>query len=409
MTKLTKLAAMLIISSPMLTKAQGFQVNLQGQVQQGMGGAGTALMQDGAALFFNPGGASFLSGNTVNLGVSPTIPHGVFVDKNTFEKTETTSKMGTPFAAYGAFELKDSSKLKLGLAIYTPFGSTVDWPAEWEGRFALTHLELKAIFFQPTVSYKINDKWGIGAGFVYAKGNVNLQKDLPIVDNTGAYGKAELSGKASGIGGNFGLYYKPCTKFAVGLTLRTQVDMQVKSGDAKFTVPASLADKFPSGKFKAELPLPQVITVGFAYMPTDKLSFALDINHVGWEAYSALAFDYENNSASLTDTYSKRNYKNIFAFRFGTQYKVTEALAVRLGGAYGMSPVQKGYVTPETPDNNRFNYTAGLGYNINKKFGVDASFTFTTFKREDKNIETGLDGTYKTAVAIPGLSLHYNF
>ena len=34
--------------------AQGFQVNLQGQKQQGMGGAGTALMQDGAALFYNP-------------------------------------------------------------------------------------------------------------------------------------------------------------------------------------------------------------------------------------------------------------------------------------------------------------------------------------------------------------------
>lgn len=409
MNKLTKLAALLIVSSPLLIKAQGFQVNLQGQVQQGMGGAGTALMQDGAALFFNPGGASFLSGNSVNAGVSPTIPKGMFLDKNTNEKSYTTSPVSYPFAAYGVFELKDSSKLKLGLAIYTPFGSTVDWEKGWAGRFALTHLQLKAIFFQPTVSYKITKNIGIGAGFVYANGAVNLQKDIPVIDNNGNYGHAELNGKANGYGYNIGVYYEPTSKLSLGLTYRSQVNMKVKSGDATFTVPASLESNFPNGKFSATLPLPQVLTLGVGYKATDKLSFALDINYVGWKAYDTLAFDYVNNTTSLVDTKSARHYKNTFAFRLGGQYKVTKNIAARLGIAYGMSPVQNGYVTPETPDANRINYTAGIGYNINKRFGVDASFLFTTLKREDTNLETNLSGTYKTNVAIPGLSVHYNF
>jgi long-chain fatty acid transport protein len=389
--------------------AQGYQVNLQGQVQQGMGGAGTGYITDGAALFFNPGGASFLKGNTVNAGISPTISKGMFLEKNTNLKAETESPVSLPFAIYGAFQLKDTSKLKLGLAIYTPFGSTVDWQDDWMGRFALTHLQLRSIFMQPTVSYKITDKLGIGAGFVYASGKVNLQKDIPVVDANGNYGHAELSGSATGYGFNAGIYYKPVEKFSIGLTYRSQVNMKVEDGDAKFTVPASLSSNFPNGKFKSTLPLPQVATLGFGFMPNSKLAIALDINFVGWSAYDTLAFDYEVNTSSLADTRSARKYENIFAFRLGGEYKITEKLAARLGLAYGMTPVQDGYVTPETPDANRVNYTAGIGYTITKNFGVNASFLFTTLKRESTNLETNLSGTYKTNVCVPGLSLFYNF
>ena len=39
--------------------SQGYQVNFQGQKQQGMGLAGTAILMDGASLFFNPGSVAF--------------------------------------------------------------------------------------------------------------------------------------------------------------------------------------------------------------------------------------------------------------------------------------------------------------------------------------------------------------
>jgi long-chain fatty acid transport protein len=409
MKSLQKLSAILMFAAPVAVNAQGYQVNLQGQAQQGMGGAGTAYMQDATSLFFNPGGASFVKGNSVDVGVSPTIPNGQFLDKSTGQTSRTKSPVSYPFAAYGLFGLKDSSNLKLGLAIYTPFGSTVEWEDGWAGRFALTRLQLQAIFFQPTVSYKITDKLGIGAGFIYANGKVNLQKDIPVVDANGKYGHAELDGKANGYGFNVGVYFKPVDKLSIGLTFRSQVNMKIDAGDAKFTVPASLAANFPNGKFSAELPLPQVLTLGLAYSVNSKIDLALDINYVGWKAYDTLAFNYETNTSSLTDTKSARKYENTFAIRFGGQYKVTEGIAVRIGAAYGISPVQSGYLTPETPDANRVNYTLGLGYAITKKFVVNASFLYTSFKREDTNLETGLSGTYQTKVVVPGLSLSYKF
>lgn len=409
MINLQKLVASLTLFIPMAINAQGYQVNLQGQVQQGMGGAGTAYMNDGAALFFNPGGASFIKGNSINLGVSSTIPNGQFLDKNTGKTARTKSPSSYPFAAYALFGAKDTSHLKFGLAVYTPFGSTVEWEDAWMGRFALTRLKLQSVFFQPTVSYKITHNLGIGAGFVYAAGSVNLQKDIPVVDANGNYGHAELDGKAKGYGFNIGIYYKPMDKLSIGLTYRSKVTMQIKEGDAKFTVPASLATNFPNGKFTSELPLPSVLTLGLAYSINSKIDLALDVNYVGWKAYDTLAFDYENNTTSLLDTRSARRYENTIAFRLGGQYKITEGFAVRLGIAYGQTPVQSGYLTPETPDANRINYTLGFGYTYKNKLGVNASVLFTSFKREDTNLETGLSGTYQTNVVAPGISLFYKF
>ena len=388
--------------------SQGFQVNLQGQKQQGMGSAGTAFMQDASAVFFNPGGVSFIS-NSFILGATPTIAKGAFLEANSNQISKTNSPVSYPFAAYGVFGLKDTAHLKIGFGIYTPFGSTVQWENGWTGRFALTRLQLRAIFFQPTVSYKINDKLGIGAGFVYASGKVNLQKDIPIIDNNGNYASAELNGAAKGYGFNAGIYYKPIKKLSIGVTYRSQINMKVTNGQTTFNVPSSVAANFPNGKFTSKLPLPSVTTLGFAVEASKKLNFALDINYVGWKVYDTLAFDYENNTPSLADTKSARKYKNTIAIRTGAQYKLTTKIAARLGFAYGITPVQNGYVTPETPDANRINYTAGLGYELGKHFKLDASFLFTHLKRTDTNLETNLSGTYKTNVIAIGFSVGYTF
>lgn len=389
--------------------SQGFQVNFQGQKQQGMGGAGTALPLDGASLFFNPGSTCFLKENAVNIAMTPTIANILFTDASTDQSARTNSPIGTPFSAYAVYRKSYESKFFFGLAVYTPFGSTVQWEDGWMGRFALTRLELKAIYIQPTISYKISKKIGFGAGFVLSTGNVNLQKNIPVQSTDGVEGHAELSGKAYGFGFNTGIFVQATEKIGFGLTYRSQVNMAVSNGTATFTVPASLASNFPSGSFSSSLPLPQVLTFGVSYKFTDRLFFALDVNYVGWKAYDTLAFDYETNTTSLIDTKSARNYENIFAFRGGASYRITRKLDARLGLAYGISPVQNGYVTPETPDANRINYTAGISYKIGKHFEIDASIFFTHLERTDTNLETNLSGTFKTNVVAPGLAIIYKF
>lgn len=409
MRKLQHFLGVIALVFPFLALAQGYQVNLQGQVQQGMASAGTALIQDGAALFYNPGGMSFLEKNSVSIGATATIANGIFTDKNINSTYKTTSPTTFPFTGYAVYGVGKEKRIKLGLGAYTPFGSVIQWEDGWSGRFVLTKLQLQSIFIQPTISYKINEQFGFGAGFVYSTGKVDLQRDLPVTDANGNFGTAHLSGKASGFGFNAGLYFKATDKLSFGLSYRSQVNMKVKNGDATFSVPPSLASSFPNTTFNASLPLPSVTTFGVAFKPTEKLSLALDINYVGWNVYDTLGFDYANNTAALSDTKSARQYKNSMTFRFGGQYMLMDALALRLGIAYAVSPIQDGYVTPETPDASRMVYTAGIGYTFKDKFGFNASFLFEYLKRTDTNKESNLSGTYKTIVCAPGLSIFFNF
>ncbi len=395
--------------APALSWSQGYQVNLQGQAQQGMASAGTGLIQDAASVFYNPGGMSFLDKSEIIGGMSPTFSNGIFTEANTDEFARTTSPVGTPFAAYGVYKFSDTSKLSLGLGIYTPFGSTVEWEEGWVGRFAVTRLQLMSIFIQPTISYKLADAIGVGAGFIYSYGKVNLQKDLPLQFQNGDYGSVELAGTGSGFGFNVGIYFEPTKWFSAGLTYRSQVNMNLKKGTATFNIPNSLEDKFPSGSFTSSLPLPSVMTLGLAFKPTDQLAIALDINHVGWVAYDTLAFDYEQNTESLEDTKSPRNYENTFAFRLGAQYDFTDKIIARAGLSYGISPVSDGYVTPETPDANRVSYTVGMGYGISDRLKIDASLLYTQVSRTDRNLETNLEGTFKVMAFAPGLSISYIF
>lgn len=389
--------------------SQGFQVNFQGQKQQGMGLAGTALSEDASALFYNPGGVAFVRKSEINAGFSPIFANTLFVDSASGDGYRTKSPMGTPFSAYALFGFKKLESLKVGLAVYTPFGSTIQYEDAWIGRFALTKLSLKSIYFQPTVSYKINEHFGVGAGFVISTGEVDLQKDIPVQDADGTFGHAELSGKALGFGYNVGVNAKIDNHFSLGLTYRSKVSMKVKEGDATFTVPESLSANFPSGAFTSSLPLPSVLTLGASYDSEKRWQAVLDINYVGWKAYDTLAFDYESNTTSLTDTKSARKYKSILAFRGGVNFKATEMIAVRLGGGYGFSPVQSGYVTPESPDGNRIYGTAGLGFKFNEHFNLDLSFYYTHIKRTDRNLESNLSGTFTTIAISPGIGLSYKW
>lgn len=403
-----KTVAIIALSIPVLVHAQGFQVSLQGQRQQAMAGAGTGLITDGAALFYNPGGVSFLKQNSVSLGVTPVISHAQYVDNASSVSSETKSPVSYPFTAYGVFGKKDS-KLKYGIAAYTPFGSTIQWQDGWTGRFVTTRLSLISVYLQPTVSYRISDKLGIGAGFVYGIGKVDLRRDIPITDANGNYSSARLSGNGHGFGFNAGVHFQASRQFSLGFTYHSDVNMKLEKGKAEFNVPASLASSFPNGPFSAELPLPSIMTLGIGYHPTEKLSFAIDASLIGWNKFDTLAFDYANNTSQLQDTKSARNYENAEAFRLGAAYKVSKGFEARAGIKYLITPVQDGYVTPDVPDASHLNYSIGFGYTLSSKLTLDASFTYEDIERKDANIESGMSGTYKTKIYMPGISLNYKF
>lgn len=398
----------LLTALPLWGFSQSFQVNLQGQKQIAMAGAGTGLAIDEASVFFNPGAVSFLEHNGIQGGVSALYLKTAFRETGSNITEYNKDKIAPPFQVYAVWGAPQSN-LKFGLGVYTPFGGAMHWDEDWSGKYAVTSLDLQAIYIQPTASYKITDNIGIGAGLVYALGKVDLRRAIPITLNNGQASTAQLKGSTGDLGWNAGIYIKDLFGgLSVGITHRSQVTAKVTDGDAIFVVPEVLASGFPT-RFTAELPLPATTTIGFGYNVSPSTTLALDVNWVAWNKYKQLAFDYDNNDR-IEDTHSPRNYKDAGAIRLGVQHQYNEQFTVRAGAGYAITPVKDGYVTPEVPDANRVILSAGFGYQPTEKFSVDFSFLYENVKsRTQTNIETGLAGDFKTAVYIPGISVSYKF
>jgi len=386
----------------------GFKIALQGQKQTGMGSIGIGFAQDAATIYFNPAGMSFIS-DQVNVGFTALIPNTSFLERGTNTVYNSEKQVFTPFSFYGSYHL--TKKLAVGLGVYTPFGSGVKYPTDWSGRYVLQQISLQSIFFQPSVSYQVGDILSFGAGFIYAIGNVLLEKDLPLSSGQDhVIANAQLKGKGSGIGMNASAYLKPSDRLSLGVTYHSRVNMNVKDGDATFTnIPSALATSFPAtNKFSTELALPSEIGVGFSYKITKELTVAVDFNHTFWRSFDSLGFDYDVNSASLTDAKSPRLYENASCVRFGAQYSAGKYVDIRAGVFFDQTPVKDGYVAPELPDNNKVGLSVGGTFKIVPRLHVDLSLLYENVGyRTQRNIETGLDGSFQTMVLAPGIGINY--
>jgi long-chain fatty acid transport protein len=396
-----------LLGLPFLGYSQSFQVNLQGQKQIAMGGAGTGAALDEASVFFNPGAVSFLKQNGVQAGVSPIFLKTSFRETGSNITEHNKDKLATPIMGYAVFG-NPAGRLRFGLGIYTPFGGAMHWDENWTGKYTVTSLDLRAIFVQPTLSYKITDQIGIGAGLVYSSGHVDLRRAVPLTLNNGQSGMAKLEGSTHDFGWNAGIYVQTLSGISIGVTHRSSVNATVKNGDATFDIPQALISTFPT-KFNATLPLPATSSIGFGFYPSEKTTILFDANWVHWNKYKDLSFDYDNNSR-IPDSDSPRNYHDAAALRLGIQNQTTAKLVLRAGVGYAFTPVGKGYVTPEVPDADRILLSAGLGYKASERFNIDFSFLYENVKsRTERNIETNLDGSFKTLVYIPGIALTYKW
>lgn len=397
--------------------AGGYQVNLQGQKQIGMGHVGTGLVLDQSSIFFNPGALARLRQNGIQLGINALTSKIAYREPFPgISEARTDNPLGTPFQLYASYGPAESP-WRFGIGVYTPYGSTVNWGQTWQGRYGLNELTLQTIFIQPTVSYQITDKIGIGVGLVITAGSVNLQRSIPLQDPEGggyAEGRLELDGKAkTAIGFNAGIFVQPTEKVSVGLTYRSKVDAKVEGGEVMYQIPgaAPVAAQFTATEFDATLPLPDNITLGIGFMPTEKLTIGVDIQRVGWGAYKSLRFDFNGVVGGQPSSEAQRNYKDSYIYRIGAQYQVSDLLTVRAGGYYDQTPVRTGYLTPETPDADSRSVSVGATLAVNEKIDVDLSFSYIN-KKERSDLadqSSGVAGTFKSVAYIPGLAVNYKF
>lgn len=405
-----------LLMSVMTSFGAGFQLNLQGLRQLAMGGSGTAWPWDASTIFYNPGGLARLKGVQVYGSMMFIMPSTAYGNRDnsgvTSSNEQSVRQTFTPFNLYFGGRVHEDSRLALGLGIYTPFGSGLKWDDNWLGKYIVQSIDLKCVFFQPTVAYRATEWLSVGGGFVFGAGTVDFRQAMPVHGMLGADvddGQAHLHGSATGVGFNLGAQIKMRENLQFGLTYRSQVNMDVSAGAATFNVPTSLRDSFPNTKFDSRLPLPQVASFGVGWRLGD-VTLQADLNYTGWNSYDTLRFDFKQTTSSLSNVRAPRHYRNTLTTRVGACYKLSNVVSLMAGGAYDPTPVTNGFVSPDLPDADRIVLTCGISIKPARGLTIMAAFEgVNSVKRNGSYDHAGFNGIYKTSAATPGIGLYYNF
>ncbi|MGB8703951.1 MAG: outer membrane protein transport protein [Gillisia sp.] len=399
-----------------MSYAGGYRVSLQGQRSLAMGHTGVAVVNSAELGFFNPSGLVLLQNEiNVSLGASAVFSDVAFQNAEYGIQSSTDSPVGTPLYFYASYKIKNW--LAVGLSVYTPYGSSVEWPTDWAGSHLVNNIDLKAVYIQPLVSVKINDYISIGGGPIFATGSVNFNRNLnrSLTDING--NRSNVTVDAKGVnnwGWSASAMITATENLRFGINYRSEIILKAKDGDATFyNVPNSPLTPFQNTTFTAELPMPAELSIGASYSFLDKWLVAFDYNRDYWSVYKSLDINFTD--PTIPDSTNPRNYKDSSIYRFGVQYAATPMITLRAGYYFDQSPVQSGYFAPETPRNDSSGYTAGLSLNVNEHLAIDAAFDYVRFKEIDESYnyykENGQNvpfgGTYKSSAFIPGLGLTY--
>ncbi len=400
-------ALLLLCSSALL--AGGYQVSLHGHKQIGMGLIGTSLNLDASASFYNPGALAAVGDRiSIQAGVSGIFGHTTFqMREPSLYQATTDNPLGTPFYVYASARITD--RISAGLAVNTPYGNSLAWEDGWAGRFLIQEISLMAITIQPTISYRINDNFSVGAGLVYAHGAVEMKRALPLEGPDGE-GQLQIKGSTGNIGFNAGVFYASDMGLQAGLSYRSKIDMKVEGADANFSVPLSLESLFPpQNKVAVTLPLPANLDFGLSYQFNPNLLVGMALNYVFWDVYEELYFDFETNTSALADSRSPREYSNSLIVRLGAQYRVNESLYLRAGSYFDPSPVNDQYFSPETPSLDNLAFTAGLSFLPNNRVSIDASLLYVIgLEKEVSFSPENFGGSYASRILIPGLGISFS-
>ena len=394
--------------------AGGYRVSVQGQRALAMGHTGVAVVNSAELGFFNPAGLVYLENKlTISAGASAVFSDVAWQNEEFGQSASTDNPVGTPFYFYASYKANDW--LSVGLSVYTPYGSTVEWEDDWAGSHLVNNISLQAIYIQPVASVKISEQLSIGGGPIFVTGAVNFNRNLnrTLTDIEG--NRANVTIDASGVnewGWSAGALYSPTEDFRIGVNYRSEITMNAEGGEADFeNIPNTPMAPFSDTTFDASLPLPAELTVGASYQMNEKWLFAFDFNRNFWGVYESLDIEFANGVVSE----NPRAYEDSNIWRFGLEYTATDKFTLRAGYYYDESPVQEGYFAPETPRNDSMGFTAGLSLDVTSSLAIDASFAYIRFSEIDASYDHYMEngqavafgGTYKSSAFIPGLGITY--
>ena len=377
-TKTTKTLLIFgVLSYSHLLLSAGFYLQELG-TPSSIGTAGTARTTNNVGAetaWGNPAGMTGLEKTTMLNGVQVVVPKNEF-DSDIAEAGGSDGGNAGNLAAIPSFYFVKpvSDDVRLGFSVVAPLGGGYDYGDDFVGRYAVQEISLQAVALSPSIGYKVNEDFSIGAGvsvlYTIFDYDLAINNPGPVAD-----GQVEIE-DADDWGYHFflGMQYQLNEKTRLGLVYRSETDVDL-SGDIEIN--DSLLPTQLTGKAKIGWDNPQLLEAGLSYAVNDNLTMFVQADWEDWSEFSYNSFDISGNGGFTTVTAIDRDFKDTYRFGVGMAYKKEDGLFL-LGTRYDSSPVSDSNRTLDLPLDKQIRITGGYIVQRENKwdYGLSASLVY---------------------------------
>ncbi|MBN7796415.1 OmpP1/FadL family transporter [Parahaliea mediterranea] len=327
-----------------------------------------------------------------------------------------------------------------GLSMYTNFGLETDFDDDFLVSHIANKTELLSVNLAPSVAFKINDTFSIGAALkvLYAEGTIlsSIPEDLALAPSLSGLGVLELEGDAWELGWSVGALWQPNAATRVGLSYHSEQSPELE-GELSSDLLPDLAGGGTLDGADGELSvdLPDTLELGIYHRMNANWGLVLGAMWADWADFEALeAYVPGQANAAGGELYNpllikEENFESGWRYSLGAEY-YRDQLTLRAGYAYDEGAARDGlnrrhteeagldvtWRTLSIPDTDRQWLTFGASYQASETLSVDASLAYlwgdgeTIQEYANVPVPTYFDGkTTTTRAWLLGVSLNYRF
>lgn len=392
--KLALAAAVAAAAFASQAQAGGYQINEQSVSGQGYGHAGrSSNVEDATIVYGNPAGMSFLDRAQISAG-------GTYLNVNSDISNATATRNGAPVEGssegdmvpgtlipYAFYAHPVNEQLAFGFGVYAPFGSKTDYEEGFIGRNLGNYTELTVMSAQPTVSYRFNDQFSVGAGLTFnrVEGELKRQVPTPVFGPGGMpTGTQELSssieGEDDGIGYNIGAIYRPVPETTLGLTYRSKVSYTLE-GDYQSLDPDGnvyvnpLTGERQDKSAQLDLDTPETINFSVTQQMSEKLKLMFGASWTRWDRFDEILV---TGPQGETITLEEQDYSDAWAYAVGGEYQWNPELVLRAGVTIDKTPTSDQFRSARIPSDDRRIFSLGAGWSPTEDMTIDVAYSYLT-------------------------------
>ncbi len=273
----------------------------------------------------------------------------------------------------------------LGFSMNVPSGFGSDYGGDWAGRYYTDSFALVYVGMTPSVAYKIDDHFSIGASinFTYSYSETEVAINNPGPGQPD--GRLKYDGDDLGYTGTISLLYQWDEQTRLGLSYTGETDTSVK-GDLRLRGLGPVLDAaighLDGTTLKAEAILPQKFQLGVYHALDSGNYLTADAFWIDFSEFGTGAISVENNGVFQPEGI----YKDMYGLTLGMGFPIDSETTIKVGAIY----ISEAVTDDKRTLTLRLNRIWGVGTGISKKLeNSTLDFNLNVYNIGDAPVDTG--------------------